>query len=200
MSTISEKLITVAENIPKVYEAGERSADEVITRTITEYSNDRVTTIGSYAFYNCTLLTTITFPVVTSIGESTFYSCTSLSTITFPAVTSIGVYAFYDCSSLTTADFPLVTSIGSYAFYKCTSLETVILRNNSVCSLNNTNAFKGCTHITGTGGYIYVPSSLIDTYKTATNWVTYASKFRALEDYTVDGTTTGALDESKVIV
>ena len=32
----------------------------------------------------------------------------------------------------------------------------------------------------------------------ATNWSTYAAQFRALEDYTVDGTTTGELDETKI--
>jgi hypothetical protein len=31
-----------------------------------------------------------------------------------------------------------------------------------------------------------------------TNWTTFSAQFRALEDYTVDGTTTGELDESKI--
>ena len=31
--------------------------------------------------------------------------------------------------------------------------------------------------------YLYVPSSLIETYKTATNWSTYANRIRAIEDY-----------------
>ena len=41
-------------------------------------------------------------------------------------------------------------------------------------------------------------AALVDSYKAATNWSTYADQIRALEDYTVDGTTTGALDETKV--
>lgn len=32
-------------------------------------------------------------------------------------------------------------------------------------------------------GYIYVPAALIDEYKTATNWATFADQFRAIEDY-----------------
>jgi hypothetical protein len=32
-------------------------------------------------------------------------------------------------------------------------------------------------------GYIYVPSALVETYKTASNWVTYAAQIRAIEDY-----------------
>ena len=125
-------------------------------------------------------------------------------------VTTIKVYAFYNCSSLTTVDLPAATSVGANAFNSCYSLTTLILRNTTkVCTLSNTNAFTNCYHYYGTvnskynpdglqDGYIYVPASLIDDYKTATNWSTLATQFRALEDYTVDGTTTGELDESKI--
>ena len=156
------------------------------------------TSIENNAFYGCTSLTTINFPVATSVGSSAFRNCKALTTINFPVATSIENNIFYDCTSLTTINFPVATSVGNRAFYGCSALTALILRNSTICTLSNTNAFTGCTKITGTGGYIYVPSSLVDAYKTATNWVTYASKFRALEDYTVDGTTTGALDESKV--
>jgi hypothetical protein len=47
-------------------------------------------------------------------------------------------------------------------------------------------------------GYIYVPADLVDSYKAATNWSTFAAQFRALEDYTVDGTITGELDITKI--
>lgn len=40
--------------------------------------------------------------------------------------------------------------------------------------------------------------ALVDSYKAATNWSTYATQFRALEDYTVDGTITGELDSTKI--
>ena len=59
------------------------------------------------------------------------------------------------------------------------------------------NVFKNTPIASGTG-YIYVPRALVDSYKVATNWATYAAQFRALEDYTVDGTVTGDLDESKI--
>ena len=64
----------------------------------------RVTSIGSYAFYNCSSLTAITIPEgVTSIGDWAFYGCSSLTAITIPeGVTSIGEGAFSGCSSLTT--------------------------------------------------------------------------------------------------
>ena len=46
--------------------------------------------------------------------------------------------------------------------------------------------------------YIYVPRALVEDYKVATNWSAYADQFRALEDYTVDGTISGDLDETKI--
>ena len=62
-----------------------------------------VTTIGDYAFSECSSLTNITIPnSVNSIGDSAFYNCSSLTNIIIPiSVTSIDFYAFYNCSSLT---------------------------------------------------------------------------------------------------
>jgi hypothetical protein len=45
---------------------------------------------------------------------------------------------------------------------------------------------------------IYVPSVLVDSYKAYTNWSAIAVNIHALEDYTVDGTITGELDEAKI--
>ena len=92
----------------------------------------------------------------------------------------------------------MAKSIANYAFHKCLAMSALILRNtDGICSLIKANAFDS-TPITSGTGYIYVPSALIEQYKAATNWSTYASQFRALEDYTVDGTVTGALDETKI--
>ena len=78
-----------------------------------------VTSIGDWAFYNCTGLTSITIPnSVTSIGDSAFEACTGLTSVTIPdRVTSIGDRAFTFCSSLTSITIPnSVTSIGRSAF------------------------------------------------------------------------------------
>ena len=101
--------------------------DGFVTRTFTgEYNNSRVTTIGSYAFYGCTSLQSVNFPLVTSISNYAFVGCTSLQSVSFPAATNIGTSAFGACSSLQSVTFPLVTSISNYAFSGCTSLHTVI--------------------------------------------------------------------------
>ena len=85
-------------------------------------------------------------------------------------------------------------SIGVGAFSSA-PLKALILPGGTLVSLANTNAINS---INSVNGYIYVPKSLIEDYKVATNWSAYADQFRVLEDYTVDGTTTGELDESKI--
>ena len=80
---------------------------------------DGVTSIGGWAFYGCSSLTSVTIPDgVTSIGDDAFEGCSSLTSVTIPdGVTSIGVSAFYGCSSLTTVTIPdSVTSIRDWAF------------------------------------------------------------------------------------
>ena len=91
---------------------------------------DGVTSIGAYAFYECSSLTSITIPDgVTSIGKYAFYNCSGLTSITIPdSVTSIGNYTFNGCSSLTSITIPDgVNSIGYDVFKNCTNLKTISL-------------------------------------------------------------------------
>ena len=88
-----------------------------------------VTSIGSYAFYGCSL-TNITIPDgVTTIGNHAFDGCSSLTSMVIPnSVTSIGWSAFSGCTSLTSITIPdSVTSIGSYAFDECSSLTSIMV-------------------------------------------------------------------------
>ena len=156
-----------------------------------------VTSIGGDAVNGCYSLSGITIPSgVTSIGGSAFNSCSSLSSITIPSgVTSIGDNAFNYCYSLSGITIPSgVTSIGNYAFDSCYSLSGIIIPN-SVTSIGN-KAFSSCSGVkfydftaatavptlaNTTVFYkiaadceIRVPASLVDTWKAATNWASYA--------------------------
>jgi hypothetical protein len=77
-----------------------------------------VISIGGYAFWGCTRLTSVTIPEsVTCIGEGAFRGCTGLSTVTIPhGVTTIAAWAFsgVDLTSVTIGKG--VTSIGDFAF------------------------------------------------------------------------------------
>ena len=86
-------------------------------------------------------------------------------------------FAFYSYSTLKNVSFPVVTSIGQVAFSGCRGLTTIYVGTNTstVCTLSNTNAFNNCTNLTN----IYVPAPLVDSYKSATNWSSYADKIKA---------------------
>ena len=126
-------------------DSGDTSIDGLIDGTLTSCANDRVTTIRNYAFYYCSSLTTVSFPVATSIGSSAFYYCRSLTTVSFPKVSIIGSSAFCCCSSLTMVSFPVATSIGMSAFYSCTRLTTVSF---PVATSIGSSAFASCTSLT----------------------------------------------------
>ena len=172
-------------------------AAAIIERGVKEIHDAKTSAIGAYALKDCGALQTADFPNASSVGDEAFQYCVSLTSVNLPSVKEIKPYAFGTCMYIETLDFPKLAIIGANAFYRCTSLAHLILRNPEGCRLASTNAFTYTPIADGTG-YIYVPRDLVESYKTATNWVTYADKFRALEDYTVDGTITGALDESKI--
>ena len=144
---------------------------------LTSVSFPKATSIGTYAFYSCSKLTSVSFPVATSIGDSAFHSCSKLTSVSIPNATSIDYSAFQSCSGLTEVSFPVATSIGSGAFNGCRKLTTIYVGTNTstVCTLSSTSAFTGCTNLTN----IYVPASLVDSYKSATNWSSYADKIKA---------------------
>jgi hypothetical protein len=69
----------------------------------------------------------VTLDGITTVGEYAFFGCTGLTTVSLPEATTISQYAFSDCTALETVSLPAVTSIGGYVFILCTALETVTL-------------------------------------------------------------------------
>jgi len=108
-----------------------------------------VTSIGGYAFFGCTELTSVNIPnSVTSIGNNAFGSCTELTSVSIPnSVNSIGNYAFR-YNSLTSVTIPnSVTSIGTYAFAYSSTLVTV-------------NCYAPATAFIGSAAFYYTASPL----------------------------------------
>lgn len=172
--------------------------DGILNGTITEFCDDTINKIGQNALFGCTKLLTIDIPNVTSLGASSLNkSGTSTTKLHIPKVTSYGWGAI---SNAYFGEIKLegIGNINASVIQSCSKLKSLILsRTDKIISLVGTSQLSGTPIASGTG-YIYVPSSLVATYQTATNWSTYAAQFRALEDYTVDGTITGELDESKI--
>ena len=169
----------------------------------------KVTSIGNYAFYYCSKLTSVTIPnSVTSIGGWAFEGCSSLTSITIPnSVTSIEESAFSGCSGLTSITIPnSVEYIGSYAFYYCSKLTSITIGNSvksiggwafdgvdltTVVSLienpfvivgksSSSNAFSVNTFNNAT---LYVPKDTREKYKATDGWKDFVK--------IVEGTPTG---------
>lgn len=190
------------------------------------FEDDTVKTLRYNAFRDCTSITSVSFPNATVIQGGVFRNCTNLTGLNLRSLTTIregntftGVKASLIFPELTTypemngingyggAMIDLGAKIGninSYMFSGGSNLVTLVLRKATIAALSSVNAFNSTKYATnGAGGaYVYVPRDLISTYQSATNWATlyaaHSDMFRALEDYTVDGTTTGDFDESKL--
>ena len=143
---------------------------------LTSVSFPTVISTGMDTFLGCSKLIKVSFPLTTDIGMYTFSGCSSLTSVFIPEAKSIGDSAFKDCKSLTEVSFPNATTIGRSAFYNCKNLTTIYVGTNTstVCKLSDTRAFNNCPNLTN----IYVPESLVDKYKSATNWSSFASKIK----------------------
>lgn len=83
----------------------------------------------------------------------------------------VGDYAFYKCTNLTVCELTNATVIRSYAFNNCTKLNKLVIRTASVCGLSYTNVLASTPFGSGkSGGTLYVPSALIDSYKAHGTW------------------------------
>ena len=119
---------------------------------------DGVTSIGKYAFFDCSSLASIKLPnSISSIGIAAFNNCSSLASITLPnSISSIGELAFYYCSSLTSITIPnSVTNIEKYAFCGCSMLASITI-SNSVTSIAD-STFENCTRLKS----ITIPNNVI---------------------------------------
>jgi hypothetical protein len=127
-----------------------------------------ITSIGGYAFFNCTALETVSLPAVTSIDAYAFSDCTALKTVSLPSATNTGDYAFHGCRTLETVSLPAATTIDDMTFAGCIALKTVSL---PAATTIGTRAFEGCFALetlslpaaTSIGGYAFFYCTALET-------------------------------------
>lgn len=165
---------------------------------ITSFSSNKAQQINGYAFQNCSNMTAVNIPSCTRLDGSCFENCSALATVKlsnsysmsgsnqFRSCTSLvdflcwasgtATNMFYGCSNLESLDMAntSVYNVASGCFNNCAKLNVLVLRKTSgIVALANVAAFNGTPFASGgTGGKLYVPSALISSYQSATNWST----------------------------
>ena len=149
--------------VPTVDVVGDEAlTNSLINKTITELQDNAVKALTSrYSFEGCSALRKLVFGSVTG---------------------KVAQFVFNNLTALKTVDFYQNVSLENYSFANCAAFDTLILRSDTLCQNTGTMSFNGCG-IKSDAGHIYVPAALVDTYKAAMNWSTYASQIRAIEDY-----------------
>ena len=137
---------------------------------------------GSNNFASCSQLLTFSATKLAEIyGVQQFKNCTALTTLVLPSLTKIASNSIFSgCSALTAIDYGNSAQSGnsavfgaSYIHENNTVLRTIVLRRNGVATLSNINCFNNTPFASGgSGGTLYVPSALISSYQSATNWST----------------------------
>ena len=133
-----------------------------------------VTTIDRYAFQSCTSITNLSLPAnLKTLGDYAFQSCTGLKEITIPkGITNIPQYCFKSCTGLETVTIlGDITAVNSYAFNSCSSLTNLILPH-----VTKVPTCSSSSNLSGTklaSGYIEVPATLVDNFKSTNYWSTY---------------------------
>lgn len=143
-----------------------------------------VTSTGSNAF-NGTQLKIFDFRGCTGMTGCPYVFTSAAEVIYFPPkMTQIPAERGKDAPQLKRAYFTgtNVSSLGARAFYHCSSLELVDFGNDPGTRIPTitTTSFTGGTPSTVK---IVVPDALVDTWKTTSNWGTFASKIIAYSDY-----------------
>lgn len=140
---------------------------------LVNFDFSEVTNLENNCCFYQTALTGVYAPKCTGFGtwgNNHFASCKSL--VYFRAPIASGTcrqYCFDGDTALKLVDAGGITyfSAGNN-FRNCTALEVLILRSDRVITLNNTNDFTNVTQNVS----VYVPSALVSSYQTATNWST----------------------------
>lgn len=179
--------------------------DGLVSHTLTEFKEDGITYAAQYAFRYNTGLETVELPNLVytpSIPNSNTYlfkNCSALKNVKLENLTRVPQYIFSDCPALESVKLSKsLNYFDTYAFYNCSlkifdtegsdavsitvsngalqnsKIKHFIIRSATRATLGATSAFTNFPIIAGDGG-IYVPSALLDSYKSATNWSAFAN-------------------------
>lgn len=182
--------------------------------SLSEFNFEPVTSINNDAFQNCfdgcdlywsnnislmynafqgCKMKTVYAPQQKNMPMNCFNSCPNLVEVELPQCERLDNNSLQNCKKLEYLDI-LGGSIHANFFYNMPNFKAFIIRQtDGVVTLTTTYSFFTNTPFESGQGYFYVPRALIEDYKAQTHFVEFSNQFRALEDYTLDGTVTGKI-------
>lgn len=154
--------------------------ESVVMQETSQANNAVDLKIGSFAFCDCSALTSVSVPVPVLLGDSAFQNCTKLSKMNC-RLQYVYRNAFFDCKALDNLDIT-ATTIFSEAFHGCTALKHITLTDTKIihssafalCSSLKTvtlpttlsridaDAFNGCAITT-----VFIPASVTELGRNA---------------------------------
>lgn len=130
----------------------------VLARFMSEYHNDTARLLGLYAMAGCVFLQHVSFKEVV---------------IGYP-------YCFRNCGLISIC-FDKIVELSSDVFAECSDIQALIIKTGIVCTIG-ANTFRDCSPMTNKTLFVYVPDTLVDSYKSNANWSTYANQIKPLSE------------------
>lgn len=124
----------------------QETLDALIANTLTDFEDDSITLLRSYAFSKKTALRSVSLPAFVQSGQyrsNLFDGCTSLTSVSLPNLIRIHQTMFNNCTSLVSVVFPNVRYLHISAFNGCSSLETIDLANTANIVSVTSNSGEG---------------------------------------------------------
>lgn len=186
-------------------ERAQQVLDGLVSHTLTEFKEDGITYAAQRALrYNIGLETVelpnlVYTPSISNSNAYLFENCTALKNVKLESLTRVPTHIFDGCTALESVKFSdSLNFLDTESLYRCgleifdtkssdaisitvisralasSKIKHFIIRSATRATLSRADAFFSCPIASGDGG-IYVPSALLDSYKSATNWSTYAA-------------------------
>ena len=170
-------------NLPLCTELGVsalRSMDALVSVNLPE-----LTIAYNYNFTQMAAVTELFLPKLTTAKTSFISTCTALTKAVVPKLQQVETESFSHCGALVNLSLPSLTKINGKGLFDCSSLTNLFLPQSTMAVKANSDALMA-TPIWRGDGTIWVNDNLVNTYKSATNWIVLASYIKPISEYTGD--------------
>lgn len=173
----------VAINLPNCTKLGESTIREM--DALASVNLPKVNEAFNHNFRGCPLLQELYLPSLDNVtGTYCINTCALLSKIVVPKLKEVNDNSFQSLNSLVNLSLPSATKIKN-GLKSCSSLTNLFLPGDNFVTKSSSDALMS-TPIYGGNGTIWVNDGLVNTYKSATNWIVLASYIRPISEYMGD--------------